>query len=254
MFSNFTPRAQQVLALARKEADRLNFNCIGTEHLLLGLIKLGTGVGITVLTKSGLNPDTIYLEVEKQIGKSSKPIVIGSIPYTPETKRVLAQAMKEAKDLNHQYVGTEHLLLGLLADANGGAGRILAGFGLNLEKTRQGILRELNPNLSPNAEDHANASPPKPEHPAQKLEPVDLGKRYDVYCAEPDKHAVVYRNALFKGVRKLMATSPPGFMSEFVELEQANGQAIFLARPSIIKFCEHGVVPMSETIPDKKPE
>lgn len=107
--NNFTPRAQQVLALARKEADRFNHNYVGTEHLLLGLIKLSQGVAVNVLSKLGIDLDTVRMEVEKQVGTGPEAKVTGNIPYTPRVKKVLALASKEAKALNHTYVGTEHL-------------------------------------------------------------------------------------------------------------------------------------------------
>src|SRR5207247_606282 len=110
--ANFTPRAQQVLALARKEADRLNHNSVGTEHLLLGLLKLGQGVAVNVLQKMGLDLETVRMEVEKQVGTGPDQKMIGNIPYTPRIKKVLALAAREAKALNHTYVGTEHILLG----------------------------------------------------------------------------------------------------------------------------------------------
>src|SRR6201998_1609931 len=111
--NNFTPRAQQVLALARKEADRFNHNFVGTEHLLLGLIKLGQGVAVNVLQKLGLDLETVRMEVEKQVGTGPDQKMIGNIPYTPRVKNVSALAAQEAKPLNHSYVGTEHILLGL---------------------------------------------------------------------------------------------------------------------------------------------
>src|SRR2546430_2423574 len=117
--NNFTPRAQQVLALARKEADRFNHNFVGTEHLLLGLIKLGQGVAVNVLQKLGLDLETVRMEVEKQVGTGPDQKMIGNIPYTPRVKKVLALAAKEAKALNHTYVGTEHILLGLLREGEG---------------------------------------------------------------------------------------------------------------------------------------
>src|SRR5437899_9392275 len=106
--NNFTPRAQQVLALARKEADRFNHNFVGTEHLLLGLIKLGSGVAVNVLLKLGLDLGTVRLEVEKQVGTGPDQKMIGRLPYTPRVKKVLGLAQKERKALNHTYLGTEH--------------------------------------------------------------------------------------------------------------------------------------------------
>ena len=146
--SNFTPRAQQVLALARKEADRFNHNFVGTEHLLLGLIKLGQGVAVNVLTELRLDLETVRLEVEKEVGAGPDRKLPGPIPFTPRVKKVLALAGKEARALNHTYVGTEHILLGLLLEGDGVAARVLKHFKVDAEKTRQDILRELDPNFS----------------------------------------------------------------------------------------------------------
>jgi ATP-dependent Clp protease ATP-binding subunit ClpC len=146
--SNFTPRAQQVLALARKEADRFNHNFVGTEHLLLGLIKLGQGVAVNVLQKMGLDLETVRLEVEKQVGTGPDQKQVGNIPYTPRVKKVLSLAAKEAKSLNHTYVGTEHILLGLLREGDGVAARVLKNLDVDIEQTRQEILKELDPNFA----------------------------------------------------------------------------------------------------------
>ncbi len=155
--SNFTPRAQQVLALARKEADRFNHNFVGTEHLLLGLIKLGQGVAVNVLQKMGLDLETVRMEVEKQVGTGPDQKMIGNIPYTPRVKKVLALAAREAKALNHTYVGTEHILLGLLREGDGVAARVLKNLDVDIEQTRQEILKELDPNFA--ATEEAGAPP-----------------------------------------------------------------------------------------------
>ena len=147
--NNFTPRAQQVLALARKEAERFNHNYVGTEHLLLGLIKLGQGVAVNVLQKMGLELETVRAEVEKQVGAGPEGKIIGNIPYTPRVKKVLALAGKEAKSLNHSYVGTEHILLGLLREGEGVAAVVLKNLEVDIEKTRNEILKELDPNFTP---------------------------------------------------------------------------------------------------------
>ena len=147
--NNFTPRAQQVLALARKEADRFNHNYVGTEHLLLGLIKLGQGVAVNVLQKMGLDLETVRMEVEKQVGSGPETKMVGNIPYTPRVKKVLALAGKEAKALNHSYVGTEHILLGLLREGDGVAARVLKSLEIDIESTRNEILKELDPNFTP---------------------------------------------------------------------------------------------------------
>src|SRR5467141_3550912 len=147
--NNFTPRAQQVLQLARKEADRFNHNYVGTEHLLLGLIKLGQGVAVNVLQKMGLDLETVRMEVEKQVGSGPETKIVGNIPYTPRVKKVLALAGKEAKTLNHSYVGTEHILLGLLREGEGVAARVLKSLEIDIERTRNEILKELDPNFTP---------------------------------------------------------------------------------------------------------
>jgi ATP-dependent Clp protease ATP-binding subunit ClpC len=165
---NFTPRAQQVLALARKEADRFNHNFVGTEHLLLGLIKLGQGVAVNVLQKLGLDLETVRMEVEKQVGTGPDQKMIGNIPYTPRVKKVLALAAKEAKALNHTYVGTEHILLGLLREGDGVAARVLKNLDIDIEQTRQEILKELDPNLAAQEEQPPGAEGPERQPVAEK--------------------------------------------------------------------------------------
>ena len=160
--NNFTPRAQQVLALARKEADRFNHNFVGTEHLLLGLIKLGQGVAVQVLQKMGLDLETVRMEVEKQVGTGPDQKMIGNIPYTPRVKKVLALAAREAKALNHTYVGTEHILLGLLREGDGVAARVLKNLDVDIEQTRQEILKELDPNFAAQEEQPPGEAPEKP--------------------------------------------------------------------------------------------
>jgi ATP-dependent Clp protease ATP-binding subunit ClpC len=152
MMNNFTPRAQQVLALSRKEADRFNHNYVGTEHLLLGLIKLGQGVAVNVLQKMGLDLETVRQEVEKQVGSGQENKMTGNIPYTPRVKKVLALAGKEAKALQHSYVGTEHILLGLLREGEGVAAQVLRNLEVDLDRTRNEVLKELDPNFTPSEE------------------------------------------------------------------------------------------------------
>src|SRR3981189_1046763 len=149
MMNNFTPRAQQVLALARKEADRFNHNYVGTEPLLLGLIKLGQGVAVNVLQKMGLDLETVRMEVEKHVGPQPETKMIGNIPYTPRVKKVLALAGKEAQALHHSYVGTEHILLGLLREGEGVAARVLKSLEVDPARTRNEVLKELDPNFRP---------------------------------------------------------------------------------------------------------
>src|SRR6185436_2709118 len=173
--NNFTPRAQQVLALARKEADRFNHNFVGTEHLLLGLIKLGQGVAVNVLQKLGLDLETVRMEVEKQVGTGPDQKMIGNIPYTPRVKKVLALASKEAKALNHTYVGTEHILLGLLREGDGVAARVLKNLDCDIEQTRQEILKELDPNFAAQEEQQQ-----APGEPTEKPAPGGAEKKGEV--------------------------------------------------------------------------
>ena len=175
--NNFTPRAQQVLALARKEADRFHHNYVGTEHILLGLIKLGQGVAVSVLQKMGLDLETVRGAVEKQVGVGQESKAQPSIPYTPRVKKVLALAGKEAKALNHSYVGTEHILLGLLREGEGVAARVLKSLEIDIERTRNEILRELDPQFSGGSgggegEEAAAGSPQRPSAQAEDKKEV----------------------------------------------------------------------------------
>jgi len=156
--SNFTPRAQQVLALARKEADRFHHNYVGTEHLLLGLINLGQGVAVNVLQKMGLDLDTVRQAVDEQVGLGPEAKPSGNVPYTPRVKKVLALAGKEAKGLNHSYVGTEHILLGLLREGEGVAARVLKSLDVDVDRCRNEILSELDPNFSSSEETEASVA------------------------------------------------------------------------------------------------
>ena len=152
----FTPRTQQALAMARLESERLGHHFIGTEHLVLGLIRLGQGVAVNVLTKMRVDLNNLRAEVESQLASSGDRVMDVRIPYTPRVKRVLELADKERRVINHTYVGTEHILLALIREGEGVAGRILKGLGLNSENVRQEILVELDPNFAPPPEDNRN--------------------------------------------------------------------------------------------------
>src|SRR3954466_1503893 len=137
--NNFTPRAQRVLVLARKEADRFHHNFVGTEHILLGLVALGQGTAVNVLLKMGVDLDTLRAEVEKQVGTGPDQKMLGNIPYTPRVKKVLALAANEAKVLQHTYVGTEHILLGTLSEGDGVAARVLKNLNVEIGKVRENV-------------------------------------------------------------------------------------------------------------------
>ena len=127
--NNFTPRAQRVLQLARTEAERFNHGYVGTEHILLGLIALNQGVAVNVLQALGVDLESVRMEVEKAVGVGPEMKTIGNIPFTPRSKKVLALASTEARALGHTYVGTEHILLGLLREGEGVAARVLERLG-----------------------------------------------------------------------------------------------------------------------------
>lgn len=143
--NNFTPRAQQVLTLARKEAERLHHNYVGTEHILLGISRLGQSVALNVLEKMDVDLNVVRTRIEKQIGVGPDTKPSGNIPFTPRVKKVLALSGKEAQDLNHSYIGTEHILLGLLKEGEGIAARILQDLNIDIEQCRNEILKEIDP-------------------------------------------------------------------------------------------------------------
>ncbi|OGW75872.1 MAG: hypothetical protein A2Z72_04310 [Omnitrophica bacterium RBG_13_46_9] len=140
MFNRFTERARKVILLAKEEAKRFNHDYIGTEHILLGLIREGEGVAAAVLASLGLNSDKIRFEVEKLVQPGPATIVSGDIPFTPKAKRVIELAMEEARELGHNYIGTEHLLLGLLREGEGVASQVLMNLGLDLDKVRMEVM------------------------------------------------------------------------------------------------------------------
>lgn len=146
MFGRFTERAQKVLALAQEEAMRLGHNNIGTEHILLGLIREGEGIAAKALQALNLDMDKIQKEVETLIGKGTEGTQ--NIHYTPRAKKVIELSMDEARKLGHTYVGTEHILLGLIREGEGVAARVLNNLGVSLNKARQQVLQLLGSNES----------------------------------------------------------------------------------------------------------
>ncbi|MBN2451379.1 MAG: ATP-dependent Clp protease ATP-binding subunit [Lentisphaeria bacterium] len=147
--NHFTPRAQQVLAYAKREAKHFGHNYVGTEHLLLGIIKLGQGVAVTALRNMGLDLETVRFEVEKHSGPSGDIQEEGDPPLTPRVRRVITLAAEEAKTLNYNYIGTEHLLLGLLREGDGVAARVLRNLNVQAETVRNEVMKALDPNFLP---------------------------------------------------------------------------------------------------------
>jgi ATP-dependent Clp protease ATP-binding subunit ClpC len=140
-YSRFTDRARKVMRFANEEARRLNHEYIGTEHLLLGLVKEGTGVAARVLNNLNIDLSKIRMEVEKIVQAGPDLVTWDTLPQTPRAKKVIAYATDEARKLNHNYVGTEHLLLGLLLEQEGVAAHILMNLGAALQSTSNEILR-----------------------------------------------------------------------------------------------------------------
>ena len=143
MFERFTDRARKVMALANQEAQRFNHEYIGTEHILLGLVKEGSGVGATVLKNLDVDIKKLRFGVEKLVKSGPDMVTMGKLPQTPRAKKVIEYAIEEARSLNHNYVGTEHILLGLLRESEGIAAQVLMDLGLKLEDVRQEVLNLL---------------------------------------------------------------------------------------------------------------
>ncbi len=143
MFNRFTERARKVILLAKEEAKRFNHDYIGTEHILLGLVREGEGVAAAVLANFGLSPDKIRVEVEKLVQPGPATVISGDLPFTPKAKKVIELAMDEARALGHNYVGTEHLLLGLIREGEGVASQVLMNMGLELDKVREEVMNLL---------------------------------------------------------------------------------------------------------------
>ncbi len=143
MFERFTDRARKVMALANQEAQRFNHEYIGTEHILLGLVKEGSGVGANVLKNLEVDLRKVRLEVEKLVKSGPDMVTMGKLPQTPRAKKVIEYAIEEARSLNHNYVGTEHLLLGLLREHEGVAAQVLMNLGLKLDEVREEVLNLL---------------------------------------------------------------------------------------------------------------
>jgi ribosomal protein L37AE/L43A len=146
MYERFTDRARKVIQLANQEAKRINHEYIGTEHILLGLVKEGSGVAANVLKQLDIDLHKIHLEVEKIIPSGPDRETVRKLPMTPRAKKVIEYSREEARKLNHNYVGTEHILLGLIHEGEGVAAQVLMNLGLKLEDVREAVLNLLGQN------------------------------------------------------------------------------------------------------------
>src|ERR1700734_2037257 len=158
MFERFTDRARKVMALANQEAQRFNHEYIGTEHILLGLVKEGSGVGANVLKNLDVDLRKVRLEVEKLVKSGPDMVTMGKLPQTPRAKKVIEYAIEEARNLNHNYVGTEHLLLGLLREQEGVAAQVLMNLNLKLEEVREEVLNLLGHGMDAGGESERGAT------------------------------------------------------------------------------------------------
>ncbi len=143
MFERFTDRARRVVVLSQEEARRLNHNYIGTEHLLLGLLLEGAGVAAQALTSLGVSLDETRSQVEQIIGRGTQVPGSDHIPFTPRAKKVLELSLREALQLGHDYIGTEHLLLGLLREGEGVAAQVIVRLGVDLSQVRSAVVHAL---------------------------------------------------------------------------------------------------------------
>ena len=148
-FEHLTPRARQILILANKESERFNHDHIGTVHLLLGILALGEGVAVEVLKSVGVNLKQLRLEVEKSFSSSSSQAVAGVRPLTPRLRKVIELAAVEARNMNYNFIGTEHLLLAILREGESNAARMLRNLGANLEEVEKCIVEALDPDYLP---------------------------------------------------------------------------------------------------------
>ena len=170
---NFTDRVRKVLAMARDEAIRLQHDYVGTEHVLLGLIREGEGVAAAVLSNLSADLDQVLEGIEESVKQGKATIALGELPYTSRAKKVLEFSMAEARELNHSYVGTEHLLLGLLREEKGIAAQVLNSLGISLEDARTETVKVLGSEMGGGGGGPAEpAGPVLPAEPAGPVAPV----------------------------------------------------------------------------------
>jgi len=164
MFDRFTDRARKVMALARKEAQRFNHDFIGTEHILLGLIQEGSGVAANVLKNLDIQPSKIRSEIDKHVQTGPALVSMGQLPFTPRAKKVLELSQEEANELGHNYIGTEHLLLGLIREQDGVAAQVLLDLGVKLDEVKSEVLELLGADVNQESESSVPQSTGKQRH------------------------------------------------------------------------------------------
>ena len=191
MSNRFTERAQRVILIAQEEAKRLNHDYVGTEHILLGLIALGEGVAAQVLANLGVDLRRVRSEIEKIVGTGDNVMLLGEIPFTPRAKKVLEYAVEEAQHMGHSYVGTEHLLLGLIREEEGVAARVLENLGLRLEVVREEVLNLLGEGQSQQQQGGAPQAPTRTKSKTPTLD--EFGRDLTVMAREGKLDPVIGR-------------------------------------------------------------
>ena len=173
MFDRFTDRARKVMGLARQEAQRFNHDYIGTEHILLGLIQEGSGVAADVLKNLDVDPKKIRQEIEKLVSHGTTMVTMGQLPFTPRAKKVLELALEEASNLGHNYIGTEHLLLGLIREQEGIAAQVLQNLSVRLEDVREEVLELLGAEVNQTEEEEGAEPAAQPTNTKSKTPALD---------------------------------------------------------------------------------
>lgn len=190
MFDRFTERAKKVLAYAKHEAQRFNHDYIGTEHILLGIIKEGSGVAANAIENLGIDLDDLRQGVEHHVKTGPDMVEVGNLPYTPRAKKVLQLALDEARSLNHKYIGTEHLLLGLLREKDGEAAHLLRQKGISLEEAKEEVL-----NLLPDIDNAFNQTSEKSSKKEEKTPGLaTFGRNLTKLAQESKLDPVIGRN------------------------------------------------------------
>jgi ATP-dependent Clp protease ATP-binding subunit ClpC len=194
MSNRFTERAQRVILIAQEEAKRLNHDYVGTEHLLLGLIALGEGVAAQVLANLGVDLRRVRSEIEKIVGTGDNVMLLGEIPFTPRAKKVLELAVEEAQNMGHNYVGTEHLLLGLIREEEGVAARVLENLGVRLDVVREEVISLLGEGQPTHQAPHQGGGSQSSSKPKSKTPTLDeFGRDLTVLAREKKSDPVIGR-------------------------------------------------------------
>ncbi|MFA6002593.1 MAG: ATP-dependent Clp protease ATP-binding subunit [Elusimicrobiota bacterium] len=206
MSNRFTERAQRVILIAQEEAKRLNHDYVGTEHILLGLIALGEGVAAQVLANLGVDLRRVRSEIEKIVGTGDNVMLLGEIPFTPRAKKVLEYAVEEAQHMGHSYVGTEHLLLGLIREEEGVAARVLENLGLRLEVVREEVLNLLGEGQSPQQNQQQSSQAAAPTRTKSKTPTLDeFGRDLTVMAREGKLDPVIGRHDEIERMIQILA-------------------------------------------------